>query len=378
MVVLSLLIWQGALAGTPTASGPVSSLLGLNLALVTPGPEIRIEPDADGAGFSARFVPGDTSGRIRLGPVPVPGGAGVLKFTGALSLPADLTCRISVLFSAAGVASAPVTLAFSEHAARVGDVFQDLFIPVQPEADSVLLELHVTQAGNAGPTLRLRYPCLTAMSASAVQAPVEEVVVFRQSFSHPDGRADVVKDGASLYPVWSCVLPAAMGKAGPGLRAKRSQDAAFFSLPEQQELLSRGHLTFWLKPLWDQGDARPADMIKLTQGRSKVLVRKNHGWSFLLVVWDGDGKTRGVSCDLRTLTKGHWTKIEAVWAAEKGMRLIVNGVTLGKKDDSWSVSPKGAMTLRIGQGEHDTKEPAPYILDDIEILTRLPKEVFQQ
>ena len=77
-------------------------------------------------------------------------------------------------------------------------------------------------------------------------------------------------------------------------------------------------------------------------------------------------------------TRDHWTRVEAIWAAEKGLCLLVNGVPLAKNNDSWPVSPNGAVALRVGQGKHDAGEPAPYVLDEIEVLTRLPKEAFQQ
>ena len=109
-----------------------------------------------------------------------------------------------------------------------------------------------------------------------------------------------------------------------------------------------------------------------------ALIRKNHGWSFLFVVWDRENKTHGVSCDLRNLVRDQWTKIEGVWDAGKGLRLIVNGVVLGKKEGTWPVESVGAVALRVGQGEHDKKEPAPYVLDEIEVLRTIEAEAFQE
>lgn len=356
---------------------PVCNLLGAGLVAVSSGPGIQIEREDDGTGLTVRLRAGSTTGRVQLGPVSLSADVGVLRFTGALSLAGNPTCQLSATFSSDGAATGPIDIPFSGHAARVEDVFQDVFIPVPPGADSAMIVFALTQTDDAEAVFRLGYPCLTTVPRTGPREFGGGAVAFRQTFSHADGRADVVSDAVSLYPAWSCVLPTAMGKAGPGLRARRAQDAAVFTLPGQQELAARGYVNFWLKPLWDQGDAQPADMIKLTQGgRPNLLIRKNHGWSFLFVVWDRDKKTHGVSCDLRNLVKGQWTKIEGVWDAEKGVRLIVNGVTLGKKDTPWAVSSTGAIALRIGQGEHDTKEPAPYVLDEIEILTHVPEEAF--
>lgn len=378
IVSTALLACRSAEPQSQPPLAPATVLGGPELAAAAGGPAVRIEQGADGVGLTARLAPGATTGRVFLGPAFLTAGATVLRFTGALSLTGNPECRLSAVFSSGGVVDKPVGFPFSGHAARTGGVFQDVFVPVPQGADSAKIELQMTRAGDTEPALSLRHAYLTSVVAGEAGQPGNDGTAFRHSFSRPDGRADRVEGAASLYPAWSCVLPTAEGKAGPGLRARCAQDAVLFTLPEQRQLPSRGHLTFWLKPLWGQGDARPADMIKLTQGgRSNVLVRKNHGWSFLLVVWDRDGKTHGVSCDLRNLTKGHWTKVEAVWAVEKGLRLIVNGVTLGTSDAPWAASASGAVALRIGQGEHDAKEPAPYVLDEIEVLTRLPKDVFR-
>ena len=374
IVTMALPAWRPAEAQSLAKLDPVHNLLGHKLTAVAAGSGIQIRREADGAGITAILAPGSTTGSVRLGPVRLPPGARALRFTGALSLAGDPKCRMSVAVSSGGMAGKPATIPFSDYAARIGGVFQDMFIRVPPGADSAKIEFHLTRTGHGKTGLGLRYPCLTAVIEA--EPPESEGVAFRHSFSHPDGRADVANGAATSRPAWSCVLPTAEGKTGPGLETEQPQDAMFFALPAQQ-VMARGHLTFWLRPLWDQGDARPGDMVKLSQrGRAKVLVRKNHGWSFLFVIWDRDGKTRSASCDLRNLTKGHWTKVEAAWDATKGMRLIVNGVTLGKRDCSWPVPPPEPVGVRIGQGEYDKPERAPYVLDEVEILTRTLKGAF--
>ena len=376
--VFLLACWPGQ-AELQSELKPLQNLLGARFERVSSGPGVQIQHDADRAGLSARFAPGSTAGCVRLGPVSLPSGTGVLRFTGALSLIGDSTCSMKVIFSSRGVASEPVNVLFSGHAARVGDVFQDVFVPVPSAVDGATIEMHLKKVGGDVPALRLRYPCLIALRVPAARPPAEDAVLFRQAFSEPDGRADVVGKDTATFPAWSCVLPTAAGKSGPGLRATRAQHAALFALPDQQELVVRGSVSFWLKPLWDQGDARPADMVKLTRGgRGMALIRKNHGWSFLFVVWDRENKTHGVSCDLRYLVRDQWTKIEGVWDAGKGLRLIVNGVVLGKKEGTWPVESVGAVALRVGQGEHDKKEPAPYVLDEIEVLRTIEAEAFQE
>jgi len=366
----------GVLLGMQPAIGATTPIE-LLLDAVKTGPGVRLQRDDDGAGVSLRLGKGKTSGWIRLGPVPVRG-PGAVRFTAALSVPAGLTLRIQVHFSAKGMTFRPVQAPFSEYAARVGGVFQDLFVSAPPGAERASMELLFARTAGTEAALRLRYPCLTALPAAAASPETDDALVFRQSFSFVDGRADWAKDAKSLYPVWSCVLPVARGEDGPGLPVRRAEEAVAFRLPKQPPLLSRGCLSFWLKPLWSMGDARPADMAKLTQGKARALVRKNHGWSFLFVIWDVRGKTHSVSCSLKNLPRERWTKVEAVWAAEKGLRLILNGVVLGKKDDAWPAGAGGNATLRIGQGEYDRKERAPYVLDDIELWRRLPKGRFGQ
>ncbi len=358
----------GSLAGTPLAAAePVRNLFGTVAAMVPSGPEIQCRQDADGAGGSATLAPGSAPASVRLGPVAFPSGTRLLRCTVAIALSGAPDCEITAGFTSAGQSQAPAPLPFSKYAAENAAGFQDLYLAVPPAADGVRFEFRLIPVAGAEVGLHLRYPCLTAVPADvAAPLPSATGVVFWHSFSHPDGRADWVQGAPTLYPVWSCVPPTAEGKSGPGLLAEQAPDAAWFVLPAQP-VMARGVVTLWLQPLWPQGDARPANLLKLNQGKGAILIRKNHGWSFLFVLWDGDGKTQAVSCDLKNLIRGQWTKVEAAWDAEKGLRLSLNGVTLATKACSWPVPPPEALGLRLGQSEYDKPERAPYILDEVEI-----------
>ena len=53
----------------------------------------------------------------------------------------------------------PVSIPYSEQAAQMGGVFQDLFIRVPPGVDQAKIELHLARAGEGEAALRVRYPC---------------------------------------------------------------------------------------------------------------------------------------------------------------------------------------------------------------------------
>lgn len=364
----------GAQAPAPMVNGLECSLNVPTRVAVVARAGVRTECTADGAEFITTLLPGRADGRACLGPVRLPPGAATLRFTAALTVPDALTCELLVRFSSAGTARDPATVPYSSYAARAGGVFQDVFIPVAKGADSATLELRLTAAEAGEAALRLRYPCVTVEPAAREPEQTEDGgVLFRQSFSHPDGRADYVKGAVGVRPAWACALPTARGKSGPGLRAEYPHEALHFVLPEEQ-VLGHGVLTFWLQPLWAPGDACPADMVKISQrGGPRILVRKNHGWSFLFVVWDQAGKTHGASCDLRNLTRDQWTRVEATWDAAQGLRLMVNGVVLGSNDCTWPPPVPASLAVRLGQGEHDKPERAPYVLDEVELRTDVPK-----
>ncbi|OGV78570.1 MAG: hypothetical protein A3K19_32035 [Lentisphaerae bacterium RIFOXYB12_FULL_65_16] len=353
----------------PRLPEPVSNLLGAPLPNVGHGPGIQVHRDQDGAGISATLMAGIKEEKVWFGPVSLPPDAGTLRFTAALTLIGKPGCQVSAVFTSGGVAHEPRPIPFSRHAALIGNVFQDLFIAVPPQAESIRLEFHFSVVdAEAEGGLRLRYPCLTAVAPAAIeQTPAEEHVIFRNRFSRPDVSADLIRGAPAPWPAWSCLEPTTEGKAGPGLRTEQPQDAVSFVLPSQQ-LVARGTVALWLQPLWSQGDARPADILKLTQGKGAILIRKNHGWSFLFVLWDAERRTHAVSCDLKTFTRGQWTRIEAAWDAEKGMGLSVNGVKLATEDCTWSAPPPEPLELRLGQGQDGEGQRAPYVLDDVEIL----------
>ncbi|OGV63337.1 MAG: hypothetical protein A3K19_21825 [Lentisphaerae bacterium RIFOXYB12_FULL_65_16] len=361
------MLTAGSLAGTPSAAPePVRNLLGTHPAIVPSGPEIQYRQDPDGAGLSATLAPGSAPGSVSLGPASFPSGTSLLRLTAAITLTGTSVCEISAVFTAGDKAQPPTQLPFSPHAAQSNGVFQDLSIAVPPATDGVRIEFRVTPAAGSEAVLHLRYPCLTVLPVPAAPPSPSDGTLFRHSFSHPDCRADLVQGAPTPYPAWSCVQPTAPGKTGPGQLVKQPQDAAWFALPAQQ-VIARGTVTFWLQPIWEPGDARPGDMLKLSQGKGAILIRKNHGWSFLFVLWDGDHQSRSVSCDLKNLAQGQWTKVEAAWDAETGLRLSVNGVALATKECTWPVPPPEPVGLRLGQSEYDKPERAPYVLDEVEI-----------
>ena len=103
-------------------------------------------------------------------------------------------------------------------------------------------------------TAMLAGRALGAMPAPVGNAPIRNLL-----------GADFARGVAGALPAWSCVLPTARGKSGPGLRTLQPSDAAVFVLPDG-EALSKGRITFWVRPAWGPGDARPADMVKVSQG----------------------------------------------------------------------------------------------------------------
>jgi len=358
----------------PIESEPLCNLLGAPSAIVHTSPDLRLERADGGVQFTALLETGHAAGTVSIGPASIPPSTGMLRFSCGLTLVGNPECRLSAEFAVAGTPREPVSVAFSSYAARVGDVCQDMFVPVPDAADSVTFELRIKRGEGEQSGVRLWRPCLTAAHAwPGPETPVDDALLFRQRFSRPDGSAEFVRGAPAAFPVWSCVLPTAHGKNGPGLHVVRAHDAEVFAVPGNWSG-ARGHVRFWLRPEWDAGDARPADMVRISQaGKPRLLVRKNHGWSFLFVVWDGEGKTHGASCSLRLLGRDRWSKVDAVWDSGKGLCLVVNGVALGRKDCTWAVPAPVPPAIRVGEGQHDKPERAPYVLDEIEIRTDVPE-----
>ena len=378
---LSIALVALAVSAAASAPGPgekpLVNLLGSGLSAIAPGPGVEVQRSQDGAGLAAKLRPGAAEGVVDLGPFPLPAATGLLRFTARLGMSLTGSCSLFAGFAVGGRESRMSGVPFSQYGARLGPVFQDLAIPVPAGANSARLRFVLTAGADGGaPELVIRHPFACAAPHPAVQESGDGNLVLRHGFCHPDGRADLCR-GGSLLPLWSCMLPTARGKDGPGLLLRSASDAMLFSLPKQQ-VLERGHVTFCLKPGWEQRDGRPADMVRISQGSpAKLLIRKNHRWSFLFVCWDAKGKTRSAHCALKELHKDRWTKVLAAWDANRGLRLVLNGVTLGKKDCTWAAPPASRVGVRVGQGKHDKGSRAPYVLDGIEVRTDVPRGVFE-